>query len=84
MLTEADVQQAVEFESHDAPVLSVYLNVDTQQRSAEKYKIAMRNLLDQAGKADLADIQRVQNYVEMGYNRQGRSVVMFSCAKKEF
>jgi peptide chain release factor subunit 1 len=84
MLTEYDVRQAVEFESHDAPVLSVYLNVDPHRRTVEKYKLALRNLLDKAQDADPEDLKRVQNYIEMGYNRQGRGVILFSCAKKDF
>ena len=84
MLTEYDVRQAVEFESRDAPVLSVYLNVDPNRRTVEKYKLALRNLLSKAEDADPEDIRRMQNFIEMGYNRQGRGVVMFSCAKKEF
>lgn len=84
MLTEYDVRQAVEFESHDSPVLSVYLNVDPQRRSVEKYRLALRNLLDKAESANPEDVRRVQNYIEMGYNRTGRGVVIFSCAAKDF
>ncbi|MBX3014927.1 MAG: hypothetical protein KF832_25625 [Caldilineaceae bacterium] len=84
MLTKFDIQQVVEFENHDHPVLSVYLNVDPQQRSVESYRLALRNLLNRADKAAKADLERIQNYIEMGYNRQGRSVVMFSCAAADF
>lgn len=84
MLSQFDIQQAVEFEDHDHPVLSVYLNVDPQQRSVESYRLALRNLLNKANKAAKADVERIQNYVEMGYNRQGRSIVMFSCAAADF
>ena len=84
MLTEYDVRQAVEFESHDAPVLSVYLNVDPHRRTVEKYKLALRNLLDKAEGADPEDLKRVQNFIELGYTRQGRGVILFSCAKKDF
>ena len=84
MLTDYDVRQAVEFESHDSPVLSVYLNVDPQRRTVEKYRLALRNLLDKAENANPEDVRRVQNYIEMGYNRTGRGVVIFSCAVKDF
>jgi peptide subunit release factor 1 (eRF1) len=84
MLTDADIRTVVEFESHDHPVLSVYLNLDPQRRSAETYKLALRTLLDKAEGAAADDIKRVQNYVETGYNWQGRGLVMFSCAGKDF
>ncbi|MBE2236762.1 MAG: hypothetical protein IAE81_03170 [Caldilineaceae bacterium] len=84
MLNEYDVRQAVEFESHDSPVLSVYLNVDPHRRTVDKYKLALRNLLDKAENVDPEDVRRVQNYIEMGYNRTGRGVALFSCAAKDF
>jgi peptide chain release factor subunit 1 len=84
MLTEYDVQQAVEFESPDAPVLSIYLNVDPQRQGGEQYKLALRNLLAKAEGADPEDVKRVQNYIELGYNRSGSGIVLFSCAKKDF
>lgn len=84
MLTEYDVRQAVEFESHDSPVLSIYLNVDPHRRTVEKYKLALRNLLDKAESASPEDVRRVQSYIEMGYNRTGRGIVIFSCAAKDF
>lgn len=84
MFSKLDIQHVVEFENHEHPVLSVYLNVDPHQRSVDTYRLALRNLLNKADKADKADLVRVQNYMEMGYNRQGRSVAMFSCAAADF
>ncbi|MEZ4709168.1 MAG: Vms1/Ankzf1 family peptidyl-tRNA hydrolase [Caldilineaceae bacterium] len=84
MLTDMEIRQAIEFESAEHPVLSIYLNVDPHRRSPEKYKLALRNLLNKAEGARAEDIQRVQNYVEMGYNWQGRGIVMFSCAAEDF
>lgn len=85
MLLDADIRQAVEYEGDTKhPVLSVYLNVDPQQRSAESYKLALRNLLDKAEGAQPADAKRMQNYIEMGYNWQGRGLVMFSSAANDF
>jgi peptide subunit release factor 1 (eRF1) len=85
MFVDADVRQAVEYEGDSqTPVLSLYLNVDPNRRTADKYKLALRNLLAKAEGADVEDAKRMQNYLEMGYNRQGRSLIMFSCATKEF
>lgn len=84
MLTSADIQQAVEFEAQHHKVLSVYLNVDPHRRNVEKYRLALRNLLNQAEQAADADIEKIRNYVEMGYNRQGRGLVMFSCVAANF
>ena len=90
MLNDVDMRTLVEFESHDAPVLSVYLNMDPSRRAADQYKLALRSLLDGvdgrggAGGAAAEDIKRVTNYVEMGYNWQGRGLVMVSCAGRNF
>ncbi len=85
MSVDPDIRQAVEFES-DArvPVLSVYLNVDPNRRTVEKYKLALRTLLNKADGASPDDVKRMQNFLEMGYNRQGRGLVMFSCAERGF
>jgi peptide subunit release factor 1 (eRF1) len=85
MYIDPDVRQALEFESDtQTPVLSVYLNVDPDRRSVDRYKLALRNLLANCEGASPDDCKRIQNFVEMGYNRQGRSLVMFSCAAQGF
>lgn len=82
---DEDVRQALDYEGDtQTPVLSVYLNVDPDRRSADRYKLALRNLLNKANGAATEDMQRMQTYVEMGYNRQGRSLIMFSCAARNF
>ncbi len=84
MLNHADIQQIVDYENHEHPVLSVYLDVDPRRRSVEKYRLALRNLLNGAEGANPKDIEKIQNFVEMGYNRQGCGLIMFSCAPDEF
>lgn len=84
MITDLDIRSVVEFESPDAPVLSVYLNLDPQRRAADHYKLALRALLDKAEGAAPEDIHRVQEYIETSYNWQGRGLVMFSCVAKDY
>lgn len=84
MLTDLTIRQAVEFESHGHPVLSVYLNVDPHRRSPDKYKLALRSLLNNAEQADPKDIHKIQNYIEMGYNWHGRGLILYSCAAEDF
>jgi peptide subunit release factor 1 (eRF1) len=85
MLIDPDIREAIEFEGDtQEPVLSVYLNVDPHRRGAEKYKLALRNLLSKADGAAPDDVRRVQNYIDMGYNWQGRGLVMFSCTARDF
>lgn len=84
MFTNHEIQQAVDYENHDHAVLSVYLNVDPRQRTVEEYRLALRNMLDDADKAHADDIRKVQNFIEMGYSRQGRGLIIFSCAADDF
>lgn len=84
MITDPDIRTVVEFESPDAPVLSVYLNLDPQRRAAEHYKLALRSLLEKAEGAAPEDLKRVQDYIEKGYNWQGRGLVIFTCVARDF
>lgn len=84
MFADTDLRQLIEFESHANPVLSVYLDVDPQRRTVEQYKLALRSLLSQVDKVSAEDLKRIQSYVETGYNRQSRGLVMFSCIAENF
>lgn len=84
MLSDLDIRQAIEFECPDAPVLSIYLNVDPHHRSSEQYRLALRGLLDKAGGAAPEDARKIQNYVETGYNWRGRGLIIFSCTSQDF
>ena len=86
MLTESEVRRAIEMECEDNPILSVSLNVDPHRRSPEKYRLALRVLLDKANDngADPKDIKRMQDYLDLEYDRTGRGVVMYSCAAEDF
>jgi len=85
MIQETDLQELVEFDGGEAPFLSVYLNTDPHRRTTEKYKLALRRLLSSVhSEADRADLERVERYVDLEYNWQGKSVVCFSCQAAGF
>ncbi len=84
MLTDLDVRQALEFECEEHPVLSVYLNVDPHQRTAEQYKLALRGLLAEVEDQAPAEARQVRNFIETGYNWQGRGLIIFACQAKDF
>jgi peptide chain release factor subunit 1 len=82
MITQAELQQLIDFEPGEHPALSLYLNVDPGRRSKDKYKLWLRNLLkDVSGEADPADIERVERYFDFEYDWQGKGVVCFACDK---
>ena len=84
MIREADLRELVAFDGADNPVLSLYLNVDPRSTTTEAYKLTLRNLLDCVPGADPADKARIEQFVDLEYDRQARSLVMFSCQKHDF
>lgn len=86
MLTDGEIRRAIEMEFEENPILSVSLNVDPHRRSPEKYRLALRALLGQAEEkgASPKDIKRMQDYLDLEYDRTGRGIVMYSCAAEDF
>jgi len=84
MIREADLRELVEFDGSNSPVLSLYLNVDPRTTTTEAYRLALRNLLDSAADADPADKARIERFMDLEYDRQSRSVIFFSCQRKDF
>ena len=82
MITQAELQQLIDFEPAEQLVLSLYLNVDPSRRSKDKYMLWLRkHLKEVSGQADTTDIERVERYFGFEYDWQGKSVACFSCAK---
>jgi peptide chain release factor subunit 1 len=81
MMQEGDLQELAELVSKEAPILSLYLNVDPHRRSTEEHKLNLRRLLAQAAQqgASPADIERAERFFDHEYDRHGRGVACFSC-----
>jgi peptide chain release factor subunit 1 len=86
MMQERDLQELAELASADAPILSLYLNVDPHRRSNDEHKLSLRKLLSQAADhgAAPADVERVERFFEHEYSRQGRGVACFSSQRQGF
>ncbi len=85
MFTEKDLNELVEFQCDHAPVLSLYLNVDSTQQTTDKYKLTMRSLLKEVtDEARPADIDAVERYFDFEYDWQGKGVAVFSCQEADF
>ncbi len=78
MFDEQLLQELAAIET-SGPILSVYLNVDSTQQTADSYKLVLRDLLKQVeDDADPEDLQAVRNYVDLEYDWVGRGLVIFS------
>jgi peptide chain release factor subunit 1 len=86
MMQEQDLHELAEFVSEGGSVLSLYLHIDPQRRSADETKLSLRRLLAQATEqgASPADVERVERFFEHEYDRQGRAVALFSCQARKF
>ena len=86
MMQEQDLHELAEFVSEGGSVLSLYLHIDPQRRSADETKLSLRRLLAQAAEqgASPADVERVERFFEHEYDRQGHAVALFSCQARKF
>ncbi|MBL7163522.1 MAG: hypothetical protein ISS57_13035 [Anaerolineales bacterium] len=82
MLTNSDLQELLKYEAQH-PVLSVYLNTDPTQGSADVYKLKLRSKLKEAD-VPSADAAEVERFFDQEYDWVGRSVAVFSCMTEGF
>jgi peptide chain release factor subunit 1 len=84
MFGEKDLKELAGYEP-EAPVLSLYLNVDPRERTSEDYRLELRQLLRKAAdEAQPSDIEAVQAFFDHQYDWSGRGVAVFSCAADDF
>ncbi len=81
MFTESDLRELLGFQSQ-SPVLSVYLNTEPSQGSADFHKRHLRSMLKEVGLPQ--DEAVVERYVSHEFDWSGRSVAIFSCAPDHF
>lgn len=85
MFTEQDLEDLVAFRSDQAPVLSLYLNVDPTQQTKDQYRLSLRSLLKGvADQASQADVEAIERYFDFEYDWQGKGVTVFTCADADF
>jgi peptide subunit release factor 1 (eRF1) len=81
MFSENDLQELLEFKT-EHPVLSVYLNTDPSQGTADAYKPRLRSMLKDIELKD--DIEKVEQYVDFEFDWSGQGVALFSCTTENF
>lgn len=83
MLASHDLDELLSFRPA-APVLSLYLDLDPSLMSTEAHKLTLRNLLKPFQDEAPADVETATRHFEHGFDRSGRSLVLFSCARQGF
>ena len=81
MLTDTDLRELLSYKAN-GPVLSIYLNTDPAEGSAEVHKLHLRSLLKEIDLPD--DVFAVTRYFDHEHDWSGRSVAIFSCAADDY
>ena len=81
MFTETELQELLKFQASH-PALSVYLNTDTTEGTADYYKRNLRSMLKDITLRD--DVFAVERFFDHEYVGSGRSVAIFSCAPEGY
>ncbi len=84
MFNQEDLRELAAYR-FEAPVLSVYLNVDPTDRTRDEYRLELRQILKQAEDVAAAeDAEAVEAFFDHQYDWSGRGVVIFSCQEEDF
>ncbi|MBN1937619.1 MAG: hypothetical protein JW934_23380 [Anaerolineae bacterium] len=84
MFSKQELKELAAYTSETWPVLSVYLNVDATQVTTEQYRLALKGMLKSiAEQADAADVNAVEKYVNLEYDRHSKGLLIFSCAAQD-
>ena len=81
MLRESDLKELLEYQAQH-PLLSVYLNTEPAEGSADAYRLRLRSMLKDIDLKD--DVKAVEKYFDHEFNWSGRSVAVFSCAPEKY
>ena len=81
MLTETNLQELLGYKT-DNRVLSVYLNTNPTEGSADVYRLNLRSMLKDINLP--MDVIAIDNYFSRDYDWSGRSVAIFSSAPDNF
>jgi peptide subunit release factor 1 (eRF1) len=81
MFTERDLRELLEYKA-EHPMLSVYLNTEPAEGSADAYKLRLRSMLKDIDLPE--DITAIERYFDHEHDWSGRSVAVFSCNPEGF
>jgi peptide subunit release factor 1 (eRF1) len=81
MFTDSVLRELLDYTSPD-PVLSVYLNTDMTEGTADALKLRLRTMLKEVHLPK--DEAAIQKYFELEREWTGRSLAMFSCAAQKY
>jgi peptide subunit release factor 1 (eRF1) len=82
MFTKQELKELAIFRSETPPVVSVYLNVDITQLTAEQARLTLRGLLKSAAdRASRQDLEAIERYVDLEHDWQGKGLAIFGAGE---
>ena len=81
MFTDSVLRELLNYSSPD-PILSVYMNIDMTEGTADALKLRLRTLLKEVHLPE--DEAAILKYFELEREWTGRSIAMFSCAAQNY
>jgi peptide chain release factor subunit 1 len=81
MFTEVDLKELLEYQT-GSPILSVYLNINPAEGSADTYKLRLRSMLKEIDMP--ADVFAVERYFDHEHDWSGRGSAVFSCESEDY
>lgn len=76
MFSEKDLQSLLDYSTEGGQVLSLYLNTDPGERSAEATQLALKQYLKSIDASE--DIRVIEQYMELTYDWTSKGLVIFS------
>ena len=83
MITEQDLQELLAFDARDGRVVSLYLDVDRSQQTADMIKKQARSMLKDITVGD-QDAEAIENYLEYSFDWSKPGLAVFSCSDDDF
>lgn len=83
MITEKDLQELLAFDPPDGSVVSLYLNVDRGQQTADMVRKQARSMLKNISVGE-KDTKAIEDYLDYSFDWVKPGLAIFSCSSEDF
>ncbi len=83
MITEQDLQELLAFEARDGRVVTLYLDVDRSQQTADMIRKQARSMLKEISVGD-QDAQAIEHYLDYSFDWGKPGLAIFSCSSQDY
>lgn len=84
MFTQKQLQDLLKFSPNGAGVVSVYLDTDCSQQTAETIKLQVRGMLRELNGTFVEDAAIIERYLDHSYDWSKPGLALFSAADKDY